>query len=57
MAPNKFTEQRYGGGTAEREREKTEWKNWSEIQMAAAGWDGWQDCVETLCATLHKEDR
>ena len=33
-------------GTAEREREKTGWKNWSEIQMAAADRDGWQDCVE-----------
>ena len=25
--------------------------------MAAADRDGWQDCVEALCATWHEEDR
>ena len=37
--------------------EKAGWKNWSEVQMAAADRDGWRDCVEALCATWHKEDR
>ena len=36
---------------------KTEWKNWSEVQIAAADRDGWRDCVEALCATWHEEDR
>ena len=39
-----------------REMEKAGWKNWSEVQMAAADRDGWQDCVEALCATWHEED-
>ena len=43
--------------TAERAREKAGWKNWSEVQMAAADRDGWRDCVEALCATWHEEDR
>ena len=38
-------------------REKTGWKNWSEVQIAAAGRDDWRDCVEALCATWHEEDR
>ena len=37
--------------------EKVGWKNWSEVQMAAADRDGWQDCEEALCATWHEEDR
>ena len=43
--------------TAEREREKAGWKNWSEVQIAAADRAGWRDCVEALCATWHEEDR
>ena len=43
--------------TAEREMEKAGWRNWSEVQMAAADRDGWRDCVEALCATWHEEDR
>ena len=43
--------------TGQREREKAGWKNWSEVQMAAADRDDWQDCVEALCATWHEEDR
>ena len=37
--------------TAEREREKAGWKDWSEVQIAAADRAGWQSCVEALCAT------
>ena len=37
--------------------EKAGWKNWSEVEMAAADRDGWWDCVEALCATWHEEDR
>jgi len=43
--------------TAEREREKAGWKNWSEVQIAAAYRAGWRDCVEALYATWHEEDR
>ena len=43
--------------TVERERAKAGWKNWSEVQMAAADRDSWQDCVEALCATWHEEER
>jgi len=43
--------------TAEREREKAGWKNWSEVQITAADRAGWRDCVEALCATYHEEDR
>ena len=43
--------------TAEREREKAGWKNWSEAQIAAADRDGWRDSVEAFCATWHEEDR
>jgi len=43
--------------TAEREREKAGWKNWSEVQIAVADRAGWRDCVEALCATWHEEDR
>ena len=32
--------------TAKREMEKARWKNWNEVQMAAADRDGWRDCVE-----------
>ena len=41
----------------EREKEKTGWKNWSEVQMAVADRDGWRYCVEALFATWHEEDR
>ena len=37
--------------------EKAGWKNWSEVQIAAADRAGWRDCVEALCATWHEEDR
>ena len=40
--------------TAEREREKAGWKNWSELQITAADRAG---CVEALCATWHEEDK
>ena len=39
---------------AERERERARWKNWSEVQMAAADRHGWRDCVEAFCATWHE---
>ena len=40
-----------------REREKAGWKNWSEVQIAAADRAGWRSCVEALCATWHEVDR
>ena len=43
--------------TAEREREKAGWKNWSEVQIAAPDRAGWRSCVEALCATWHEVDR
>jgi len=43
--------------TAERQREKAGWKNWSEVQIVVADGAGWWDCVEALCATWHEEDR
>jgi len=43
--------------TAEREREKAGWKNWSEVQIPASDRAGWRDCVEALCAKWHEEDR
>ena len=42
--------------TAEREREKAGWKNWGEVQIAAADRAGWRDSVEALCATWHEVD-
>ena len=43
--------------TAERKREKAGWKNWSEVQIAAADRADWRSCVEALCATWHEVDR
>ena len=43
--------------TAERERKKAGWKNWSEVQIAVADGAGWQSCAEALCATWHQVDR
>ena len=42
--------------TAEREKEKVGWKNWSEVQIAAADRADWWSCVEALCATWHEVD-
>ena len=42
---------------AEREKEKVGWKNWSEVQIAAADRAGWRDCDEALCATRHEVER
>ena len=36
---------------------KSGMENWSEVQMAVADRDGWQDCIDVLSATWHKEDR
>ena len=41
--------------TAEREREKAGWKNWRDVQIAAADRASGRDSVETLCATWHEE--
>ena len=43
--------------TAEREREKARWKNWSEVQIAVADRAGLRSCVEALCAIWHEVDR
>ena len=42
--------------TVERERAKAGWKNWSEVQIAAADRANWRSCVEALCATWHEVD-
>ena len=54
---NRGTPKTTWGRTAEREREKAGWKNWSEVQIAAADRAGWWDSVEALCATWHEENR